>query len=1217
MSREPYSSVIAKVGEGEMTYPRFIKLEFKTFFKNAAEFLSQPAQNIRTGLFSSKAKFITTFLEKSQAIIDYSSADDYSQDMVPSITDFFTVVLHPKNAQVYRQRGMEMYVKLTEILRDRAEEFTKGFERLVFDFPNFSPEAKQDRRIQVDPGQGTRTDYISPIQWFLGLWVRKLNDMADFLFWWRIVQRLIVSVLYGDVSRRLNLPDCSRSYSSPCPADLHEIMIEHLKRVLAVDEALFDMLRCENTPHYLFEILSQCARAAGNPSNAEFVKLFVNRMIESKEVVSFLNEYFESLNEVAVKALLDWMGIEFDAAEKRGKKGAAVHEEEGLRDVSRLLSATFNVLHDAYSLESKKKLCRQLAVVGGRGVPFVLHVQTLLVSGCINCQMVDPELWQIVTTGQSISPQLILSLYSYIMALYSVCIARTLLDFDIAQVKSAIADVSEKDQWTLDRSALTRDLQNWASPLQFFKDHKADFVLPEIAEERPLEGVKLQNLNVQKWSFEKALENTRAIRNAFDWSLVSDNHDLQYRSYLVNASFIHPLLKIAKAFPETLKHNRSFLASEFLPWLRKCVAPSVKNNKIVVHALWLMGEIICRDSVVDILSKEALCDWYLTLKYHMNSEDNAIKQSAITLACRSVLLDLSWSHLLLKSISDHFEWSSRDNGTGVRLSPSEAAASLLALNVTADLKPDVYFEDVSLNTDVKVKAVKCIQEVEVLKLTTWIAVLVEEAMAGRDLVIDFVIDRLIESMKTQLTIEDVYVLCPLCLILPEIEKTKNGSIAKILAAVLDIVETVRLEESVFVLFVALAVDMLIYSSYLIDCSEFFGRFEKAVDGWLLDSEECIFQQSTVQHLRFIVMSLACNYLRYPFPRVGFCGADSEGAIFGTSKTHVMKITNDAMFSATPIGRFGWRYKSIAPDPSPISLSEDTKINEEVRPIPEYTQQKEFSSKLSNYFQDLYENQLKDFEVDAELCNPGDFDAKNFVKLTPNAAVDASPQLLPTSSVGTPAVSFASSLSYFDVLDTPRLSAVVPEEKADVDKRTFAETTVYRHQIHVSILRNALDADPHFTDFLSGLGFGASADQTILHVDSNHDIFFHFDGSHEVLIVWTNGLNRDESLRSYSDKTYMRIEISPRQSGLYSVTVRVNGSQSPGIPWFSPVITTKRALPIAVIVQLLIGVHILDRKMGRVQSPFLVNGALLNAVRDTSFVPHSLTLLSPKSIFEAE
>ena len=294
-----------------------------------------------------------------------------------------------------------------------------------------------------------------------------------------------------------------------------------------------------------------------------------------------------------MKALLDLMRSEFGDLEQRDKGGQEI--TESLQNLSRLLSATFHGLYECYSPEQRKKLCGQLATVSGQSARFVVHVQTLLVSECINCQVVDSELWQVVTSGQSLSRSVILCLYSYIMSLYAVCVARILLEFDPGQFKTAVTDVSKKAEWTLTQSHLTGELPNWSSPIQFFMGHRKELVLPEILSEKLMSSVKLQNLSVMKWNLEKTLENVRSVRDAFDWTAVTETEDLQYRTYLVCASFMYPLVELCEVFPDTFAYDKGFLAGEFLPWLRKCVGPSVQNNA-VVHALCLMGEIICKES---------------------------------------------------------------------------------------------------------------------------------------------------------------------------------------------------------------------------------------------------------------------------------------------------------------------------------------------------------------------------------------------------------------------------------------------------------------------------------------------------------------------------------------------------------------------------------------------------------------------------------------------
>ena len=90
---ESYSAVIAKVGEADVPHRAFIDCEFPNFFGNAADFLSQPAQNICGTIFSSKTMHVVS----RQSLRDCPEVNAQRLHTVQDVTRFFRVVLNPCN----------------------------------------------------------------------------------------------------------------------------------------------------------------------------------------------------------------------------------------------------------------------------------------------------------------------------------------------------------------------------------------------------------------------------------------------------------------------------------------------------------------------------------------------------------------------------------------------------------------------------------------------------------------------------------------------------------------------------------------------------------------------------------------------------------------------------------------------------------------------------------------------------------------------------------------------------------------------------------------------------------------------------------------------------------------------------------------------------------------------------------------------------------------
>ena len=79
----------------------------------------------------------------------------------------------------------------------------------------------------------------------LPLWVEQLENMDDFGFWWKIVQRLIVGVLYGDVSHRLNVPKCDHSFTGNRSPEWHANIVEYFQKIVQKPDACSRARDCD------------------------------------------------------------------------------------------------------------------------------------------------------------------------------------------------------------------------------------------------------------------------------------------------------------------------------------------------------------------------------------------------------------------------------------------------------------------------------------------------------------------------------------------------------------------------------------------------------------------------------------------------------------------------------------------------------------------------------------------------------------------------------------------------------------------------------------------------------------------------------------------------------------------------------------------------------------------------------------------------------------
>jgi hypothetical protein len=301
--------------------------------------------------------------------------------------------------------------------------------------------------------------------------------------------------------------------------------------------------------------------------------------------------------------------------------------------------------------------------------------------------------------------------------------------------------------------------------------------------------------------------------------------------------------------------------------------------------------------------------------------------------------------------------------------------------------------------------------------------------------------------------------------------------------------------------------------------------------------------------------------------------------------------------------FSWTFSSVARDPPPGTLSSDTLINDELIAIEAMEQESAFESNLSDFFRTLYESGLPDFGISAELCKPADFDISRAVPLSANSPGSLVPPNLQLSSVGPTTCAFLSTLGF--------LERVRPA--SDTSHTTFSPASHYRHRIHVQCLASD-PPPPHFMDFVSGLGFADG--QTAAYWDCLHEVVFELTGAPErsVLIVWTDGLTQEQILGSYSQENLVRIEVSPKSSGLFWVRTKVIQGQAATVRHLAEVLVSKKALPLLVLSHVMMLRHIIDAQSKRIETPLHEASRILKAL-SAQFLACNVPPLPEKALFD--
>jgi hypothetical protein len=704
----------------------------------------------------------------------------------------------------------------------------------------------------------------------------------------------------------------------------------------------------------------------------------------------------------------------------------------------------------------------------------------------------------------------------------------------------------------------------------------------------------------------------RAILSAFDWSKISSDSDLQFKYYLMGASFITLLVRLGRLLDVGwIGYDETFVAVEFLGWLRKAVGKENSNLQIVKNGLDIFGSI-----VNGTLSDEALYDYYRTLAYYMGSGDGELSKISLRNACRVILSSYKGCNGLLYDIS---------NSNGFSAIPvRHAVSAILGIINMAYISSDVGFSGESA-AEVRLKMAECLSKMKHrLCMASFMFILMEEALAGRPSLIDIALDGISGALQCH-KVEEVLALTPICLVIADLEKTKAGSVEKLLKGVFAAVNSLKYssgpDDDAFVAEISeLLVDLLIYSAHLIEWKPYIAEFERILDLWNIgkSAENCQMAGKTVQHILYAVMRLNCCFLRWPHPEVRLDNEEMNGPVFAIGADRFLVFGSKKVMSVLPVGRFQWEFEPVPHDTPSRELSEDVSVCYRIPNASEFEQQKSFSSKLTSYFDLLYQNRLPDFGVQDELCRAENFDHADEISLTPNDVLGPSAQELPNGSIGNPTVAFASSIGLLDVVEN---SDFCPEVSAHGTASRIwgslaAKVTSYRYKVHVNLLWNGSEISGHFADFRAGLGFMRESSRSIVYFDSRREIEFHDEGQvRPVCVVWRDGMTLAQFMQSFRRQSHLRIEISSGSNGLFCVWVKVPKANKLSDFVFHKTLVSKRALPAFVLGQIMSVDHLIRRREGKVEFPVHVIGEGLREFRAREFVSRPTKLLSAKVLFE--
>ncbi|KAK8890929.1 hypothetical protein M9Y10_028129 [Tritrichomonas musculus] len=1056
---EKFYKDMLNITNNKNTVDIYINENFSNFWSSFYSFLSIFHQQVRVSSFLRRSPkvYLFTCFDVIRSILKEAKIEDYNKSMKEDMTKCFKSMLHPNNLDSIKQKALEFFIIIYPRLRKSQFNYTEDFEQYFFDFSFLDTSLKItsiEYEINIRETENTKsfddklTDFLEKISENF----TTTSDTDDMISWWIFIQKYIIGIVYYSIFKKK--PEIQGiSIIENLTLKIESIIIDFLIKIFKTD-ILKDLIEVENTSSYIIDILSYVSHEdmISKINLPSFIEQMLSIFADPTTQFSLINIF----NEQDHHLLLELMSIYLNYLNYAFESKKFDQISKTTKEIYIYFSHLLEIFNDEYKYEFCSYISKNTKLTN---INCLFHFLSLLLSLFINNRIVDKKLWSTIVDFTNSSDMketlsIILICYSYFAGYYSTFVFLRLLDLNESKLTESMASTNILSNFlNLDNILWLNEFTDILTHdyLNMFSNQRSKLIHSSILATPGIEEIKLQQLfpneNREIPPKEEVLQLLRAMFSSFVWQdkKYESDEEIQFYCYLVCASFITPLIKISNSILPSIDFDRNFLIEEFLPYLKNCMKPTVSNLLIKLHALLSLGSIICKKTSLNTLDENNLADWYLTLhNFIINGGDNKdddnesdknrlvlkkkIKLTALTFACRSVLLGFKGSSILLKTIADNISLlnqqsseileSSSTSTSNVNsylvkegyetLTPKEAASLLVSFSNICEISDVLSFDCYSSGEDLDLDAKKKELKLKIIKnfihsvnpslcATSVISLLCEEAESNRSNIeyIDALL-KLLFNYFNDFTVENVYASTTITLILPELEKIKKGSVSLILNEALSAIEkkgfAEKIDELLFGRFVEFVVDLLIYSSFIINTEEHLNYFKKIVQTWdidyvIKDDQNNLkkFQFETAQRLSYAVLSLSAHYLRFPPPTPSFSSVDQEEnkitfssesdtnlptANFGSSKDCVIRICDEEIASLLPVGQFTWNYKSVAPKPEKRIVSDDVSIAENAPKVSDHPTQIAFRNRCVDFADNLYSKHFIESSRENSTGNDG-------------------------------------------------------------------------------------------------------------------------------------------------------------------------------------------------------------------------------------------------------
>lgn len=1149
MTTHPLYIDCKSIHEKEVSIRDYKAKNITRLFGSFSTFLHPFQKQVKKGIFKKDPiKTMRLVLDVVYEIVEISTTQDYSNEMMEDMKHVFITLLHPANWSEYRYYGIKLLCSLVHILGSRASFFIDGFLNYVIDFTPFAdqcaPEsnlniqANPDLRIQINDSQPPdKKNTIAQIQYIISSMIKSNDD--EFIIWWKILLKSLLLPSFRQVAINCKVIGSEFGIIGPCP----ELIINEIRTLMFFlverPPILIHILQVQYTAEIIFEFFTQLLNYYPNPiENSEITLRFIT--ILTQENSELLENLLPKYHDLAVQSL-DYILKIFKLSSQAGP--------EFINNITEVFKTLIISFFKKFTKDDQLQLIKKVMTFEST-ISISSHMFCVLITTMYNLSILDQDIWQEVKNNMK--SDLHVYTFGIFMSYLAVFNTNILLKFNYSDLNITSKLSAQYTSWERYHATWIDKFSNINEKnlTEFFKSSTSVLLYPEILDHWNQASLNLQEVNTAKTA-EQITEILHLIRDIF-----------QFKP-LIYISYINSIVKLSNAMPLMLEYNKTFIFSEFLNFLRPIlIHPDVKCK---VRSITIMGDILSLPIANNLLSDPTLAEIYDALIKNVQSKDEELRFASYSSMMKILTSGLRYSNICTQPIL-HADIPKKIYDATRLVSSFTASARTLLQNSKVMTEIDQKTESAIV---LLTESLSSPSKIQVL-----LSILIEEAIHGRKQTMMSVTTQMMNTIAYR-NVPDIIAFSQIVLIIPYLIKTFPQIIETIVNSFITILEQKSRDNPQFiVILLRLLIDILLISGQYMSVQNYITKLHSVIE--MLIREDKNLTPDKIEQINDQMLLLEMLLGRIPLQSYEKPAGIGENYMSFFKDNEVLNISDSNLLSTTAVGQFNWKYSSIG---HKNVINPVYKIPEAPAPVP-VTDQKEFRNSITKEISGMFDFDLANLGITTKLYTPENIGLtqSDFNETLTNQNTDVSAHRTERDyEVAHIPSQFMTSLGYYKIGNN---ESIIPSK----NDNKFIDTINYVKSTTVSLI--SFGQFPQFEELTASLGL-LNSDKSIVYADHRRKIVFMRGAEAKirpVIVVWREGATDSKIASTCTPEVGVRLLISPMENGLCKLEVSMNKNIDIKKVLLSSLIVTKQALPLHIISQIVVLSELLEDANTKIIDP---------------------------------